>query len=102
MISVTVPAPKVRPPSRMANRRPLSMALGVISSTASATLSPLLLRQDVHLRRELRVRRDARGLAHHLPPLHLVLLRPPQQQPDVVPRHPLVQKIGRASCRERV
>src|SRR6266571_4456816 len=55
--------------------------------------SPLLLRQDVHLRLELRVRRDAPRLRHHLPPLHLFLLRPPQQQPDVVPRHPLVQQL---------
>src|SRR5207245_11040663 len=39
-ISVTVPAPTVRPPSRMANRSPLSMAIGVISSTTSPTLSP--------------------------------------------------------------
>src|SRR5579864_6672058 len=39
-ISVTVPAPTVRPPSRMAKRRPLSMATGVINSTTSGTLSP--------------------------------------------------------------
>src|SRR5947208_238809 len=35
-----VPAPTVRPPSRIANRRPFSIATGVISSIASATLSP--------------------------------------------------------------
>src|ERR1017187_7219450 len=40
MISVTVPAPTVRPPSRIAKRNPLSMATGVISSTCKATLSP--------------------------------------------------------------
>src|ERR1017187_5455413 len=40
MISVTVPAPTVRPPSRIAKRNPLSMATGVISSTVKATLSP--------------------------------------------------------------
>ena len=39
-ISVTVPAPTVRPPSRIAKRSPLSMATGVINSTSSATLSP--------------------------------------------------------------
>src|SRR5215831_14816552 len=39
-ISVTVPAPTVRPPSRMANRSPLSMATGVINSTSRFTLSP--------------------------------------------------------------
>src|SRR5881296_925454 len=38
--SVDVPAPTVRPPSRIANRRPFSMALGVISSIVRATLSP--------------------------------------------------------------
>jgi len=40
MISVTTPAPTVRPPSRMAKRRPCSMAIGVISSTSIVTLSP--------------------------------------------------------------
>ncbi len=39
-ISDTVPAPTVRPPSRIANRRPFSMATGVINSTSSCTLSP--------------------------------------------------------------
>ena len=39
-ISVTVPAPTVRPPSRIAKRSPLSMATGVISSISSDTLSP--------------------------------------------------------------
>ena len=39
-IFVTTPEPTVRPPSRMANRTPSSMAIGVISSTSSLTLSP--------------------------------------------------------------
>ena len=39
-ISVTTPAPTVRPPSRIANRSSFSIAIGVISSTAIATLSP--------------------------------------------------------------
>jgi hypothetical protein len=39
-ISVTTPAPTVRPPSRIANRNPFSSAIGVINSTAIATLSP--------------------------------------------------------------
>src|SRR5438067_190173 len=38
--SLMVPAPTVRPPSRMAKRKPFSMATGVISSMVSATLSP--------------------------------------------------------------
>ena len=39
-ISVTWPAPTVRPPSRMAKRRPLSIAIGAISFTSMVTLSP--------------------------------------------------------------
>jgi hypothetical protein len=40
MIDATTPAPTVRPPSRMAKRRPWSMAIGAISLTVSCTLSP--------------------------------------------------------------
>ena len=40
MISATTPEPTVRPPSRMANRRPWSMAIGWISSIVISTLSP--------------------------------------------------------------
>src|SRR2546427_878791 len=57
--------------------------------------APLLLRQHVHLRLELRVRRDAPRLRQHHPPLHLLLLRPPQQHPNVVPRLPLVQHLAK-------
>src|SRR5579859_5893443 len=39
-ILVTAPAPTVRPPSRIANRKPSSMATGVISSISICTLSP--------------------------------------------------------------
>ena len=39
-ISVMVQAPTVRPPSRMAKRKPFSRAIGVISSTYKFTLSP--------------------------------------------------------------
>ena len=39
-ISVTTPEPTVRPPSRIAKRRPTSMAMGVISSTFITVLSP--------------------------------------------------------------
>jgi hypothetical protein len=39
-ISEIVPAPTVCPPSRMAKRKPFSMATGVISSITSCTLSP--------------------------------------------------------------
>jgi hypothetical protein len=40
MISEMVPAPTVRPPSRMAKRKPFSMATGVCSSISSEMLSP--------------------------------------------------------------
>ncbi len=40
IIALTTPAPTVRPPSRMAKRRPSSMAIGVIRFTVIATLSP--------------------------------------------------------------
>ncbi len=40
VILTTWPAPTVRPPSRMANFRPSSMAMGWISSTLMAVLSP--------------------------------------------------------------
>jgi hypothetical protein len=39
-ISAIVPAPTVCPPSRMAKRKPFSIATGVISSITSETLSP--------------------------------------------------------------
>src|SRR5205085_9215987 len=39
-IFVTRPAPTVRPPSRMANRRPSSMAMGLPNSTVMTVLSP--------------------------------------------------------------
>src|SRR5207245_8589134 len=39
-MSVTTPAPTVRPPSRIANRNSFSIAIGVMSSTCTATLSP--------------------------------------------------------------
>ena len=40
MILATTPAPTVRPPSRIAKRRPSSIAIGAISFTVIYTLSP--------------------------------------------------------------
>src|SRR5687767_14307879 len=40
MISETTPEPTVRPPSRMAKRSSFSIAIGVMSSTSMAMLSP--------------------------------------------------------------
>src|SRR5262245_34701284 len=56
--------------------------------------SPLFLRQHVHRALELRVRRDRLGRAHHHPALQVLLLHPPQQQPDVVPRDRLVHRLA--------
>ena len=39
-ISVTTPAPTVRPPSRTANRKPCSIAIGAINSPVNVVLSP--------------------------------------------------------------
>src|SRR5207253_10060164 len=39
-ISVTVPAPTVRPPSRIAKRRPFSIAIGAMRLIVSEVLSP--------------------------------------------------------------
>src|SRR5207244_4220005 len=135
VISVTTPAPTVRPPSRLANRRSLSLATAALPSTSIIPLSPatpptttsphahppprapstpphvrrpqlalppvplekprvpppLLLRQHVHLRLAPLVRRDRPRLRQHLPPLHFLLVHPPQQTPHIVPRLPLVQ-----------
>src|SRR5207302_9237905 len=55
--------------------------------------APLLLRQHVHLALKLRVRRDRPRLRQHHPPLHLVLLHAPQQEPHVVPPLPLPQQL---------
>src|SRR5229473_2771279 len=54
----------------------------------------LFLRQHVHFTLKLRVRRDRPRLRQHHPPLHLVLLHPPQQQPHIVPRLPLIQQLA--------
>src|SRR3989449_10889839 len=51
------------------------------------------LRQDVHLTLKLRVRRDALRLRQHHPPLHLVLLHPPQPQPHLVPPLPPLPQL---------
>ena len=40
MMLVTCPAPTVRPPSRIANLRPFSIAIGAINFTVRLTLSP--------------------------------------------------------------
>ena len=54
----------------------------------------LLLRQDVGLRLELRVRLDRARLAQNLAALHLLALRAAQQNADVVAGLTLVQKLA--------
>src|SRR5262245_23262437 len=54
---------------------------------------PFVLPQHVHLRLKLLIRLYSPSLRQHLPPLHFVLIDPPQQRPDVVPRPPLVQQL---------
>src|SRR2546425_6854817 len=74
VISVTTPAPTVRPPSRIANRSSFSIATGVISSIAIVTLSP--------------------GITISPPPRH-----PPTPPPSPPPRsncgpHPLKNRVA--------
>src|SRR5213594_4391307 len=54
---------------------------------------PLLLRQHVYLRLAPLVLLDRPLLCPHLPPLHFLLVHPPQQTPHIVPRLPLVQQL---------
>src|SRR5690606_41919741 len=54
----------------------------------------LLLRQNVDLRLELRVRRDRARLRQHHPALDLILAHTPQQKPHVVARKTLVQHLA--------
>src|SRR5215471_19743636 len=53
----------------------------------------LFLRQYVRLRRKLHVRRNRPGLGTHLPSLHVLTLRSPQQEPHVVTRLTLVEQL---------
>src|SRR5512139_3380106 len=73
-------------------RRP-KIKLRPVSVEKRRVPTTFLLRQNVHLRLELRVRRDARWLRQHLPPLHFLPLRPPQEHPDVVPRLTFIQYL---------
>src|SRR5690606_41168381 len=53
----------------------------------------LFLRQHVHLRLKLGVRRDRPRLRQHLTTLHLVAAGTTQQHTDVVARLPLIQQL---------
>src|SRR5206468_1864028 len=72
LIFVTTPAPTVRPPSRIAKRRPSSIAIGVMSSIAIRLLHPAQQQADVVPRLPL-----VEQLAEHLDPRdHHLLVRP--------------------------
>ena len=127
---VTRPAPTVRPPSRIANRKPSSIAIGAINDTFISRVVPrhhhlgtprqlnrtshirrpeielrpiplkerrmtttLLLGQHIHLRIKLGMRRNRTRSSNHLTPLHIILTRPPQQQPNIVPSPSLIQQL---------
>src|SRR5690606_3830601 len=74
-------------------RRP-KIKLRLVTLEERRVTATLLLRQNVHLTLELRVRRDRTRLRQHLTALNLLALRPAQQHPNVVPRLPLVQKLA--------
>src|SRR5690606_19889513 len=54
----------------------------------------LILREDVNLALELRVRLDRAGLGQHLAALDIVLFHATQQDADVVARHALVEQLA--------
>ena len=128
---MTRPAPTVRPPSRIANRRPSSIAIGLNQLDAHVRVvtrhnhvlalgqvhdtgdvgrpevelrtvvveerrvpATLILRKDVGLRLELRVRGDRTGLAADLTALNVLALGATQQQADVVARLALVEQLA--------
>ena len=68
--------------------------LGPVVREERLVAATLLLGQHIHLTLELGVRRDAAGLAQHLTPLHLFLLRAPQQRPDVVTGLALIEELA--------
>src|SRR5690606_22692242 len=73
-------------------RRP-EVELRPVAREERRVTTTLLLRQNVHLRLELRVRRDRARLRKNHPTLDLVLVHTTQQQPHIVPSHTLVQDL---------
>src|ERR1043166_3475944 len=73
-------------------RRP-KVELRAVARKKRRLTTTLLLRQNVRLGTELRVRRNTPRLGYHLPSLYVPPLHSPQKQPHVVPGHPLVQKL---------
>src|SRR3972149_1111893 len=75
-------------------RRP-EVELRTVPVEKRRVAAPLLLRQDVRGRLELLVGSDRPRLRQHLATLHVVLLRPPKQNADVVAGLPLVHALPR-------
>src|SRR5437867_392599 len=75
VISVTTPAPTVRPPSRIANRNSFSIATGVIRSIVIVTLSP--------------------GITISPPAAHVTTPPTPALRPQHFGRYPLQNAVGR-------
>src|SRR5487761_2792753 len=73
-------------------RRP-EVKLRTVTVEKRRVTPTLILRQNINLRREMRVRRDRARLRQHLPTLHFLALRAAQQHSDVVTRLPLVQQL---------
>src|SRR3972149_5826589 len=73
-------------------RRP-EIELRPIPTEERVMPAPLLLGQHIHLSIKLRVRRYRPRHTHHLTPLHIILTRPPQQQPHIVPSTSLIQQL---------
>src|SRR5947199_205065 len=73
-------------------RRP-KIKLRPVSLKERRVPSPFFLRQHIHFRLELRVRRDRCPLGHHLSPLDFFLLGPSQQQSHVVAGLPFIQAL---------
>src|SRR2546427_499260 len=92
-ISVTTPAPTVRPPSRIANRSSFSIAIGWISSIPTVTLSPGITISTPAGSHALARRVDPPDLdlSPHLPPPALPPPRhhrpPPRDRENVLDRH---------------
>src|SRR6056297_1407961 len=74
-------------------RRP-EVELRAVTTEKRRVAPTLVLRQHVHLRLELRVRRDRTRLRQHLTTLHVVSLRTTQQHAHVVSRHALVKQLA--------
>src|SRR5450759_2062026 len=69
--------------------------LGTIAVEEGGMPAAFPLRQDIDLRLELGMRRDRTRLGHDLPSFHLLALRAPKEDPDVIiAGAPLVERLA--------